>query len=123
MALFAGVTQQALRSDALTWVCSLERVPYTIVQMATHGVMQEYEGVPAKAYYGAPDTVPLWANFREWEAFLQHDHPENHAMLMHGIGLDDFFFGFHEPATWQSIDLDVVDLRRYDRADAGNQSA
>ena len=34
--------------------------------MATCGVMQVFDGVPAQAYYGAPDTVPLWGNFREW---------------------------------------------------------
>lgn len=123
MALFSAVCHQAQRSDALTWVCSLERVPYQIVQMATHGVMQEFEGVPAKAYYGAPDTVPLWANFREWEAWLRREHPTTHALLFEGVGLDDYRLAFADPPKWPAPgDDDVIDLRRYERADAGTGS-
>jgi len=114
MALFAGVTQQALRSDAQTWVCSLERVPYQIVQAATKGVMQEFGGVEPHSYYGAPDTVPLWGNFREWEAYLRRYHLDVHARLTEGAGLDDYFFGFAEPATWETVEPEVIDLRRYD---------
>lgn len=123
MALFSGVCQQAQRSDAHTWVCSLERVPYQIVQAATHGVMQEFDGVDAKAYYGAPDTVPLWANFREWEAWLRRDHPSTRSLLFEAAGLTDYFFGVRGEPRWPSTDSEVIDLRRYERTDAGTGSA
>lgn len=124
MGLFCGLTQQALRSDALTWVCSLERVPYQIVQGVSHGVMHEFDGVPARPYYGAPDTVPLWSNFRVWEAWVRRTHPDTHALLIDAAGMEaEYFFGFHEPPTWESIEPDVIDLRRYERAEAGTGSA
>jgi hypothetical protein len=113
-ALYSGVTQHALRSDAVTWVCSLERIPYILVQASTHDVMHEFDGVPAKPYYGAPDTVPLWANFREYEAYLRVVDPRMHAAYTRGDGLDQYFFGWHDEPQWEPIDLEVVDLRTYD---------
>ena len=88
-ALYAAVFQHALRSDAQTWVCSLERVPYILVQDSSVHVMNEFRGVPSRPYYGAPDTVPLWSNFRHHEAYLRKYHPAAHAMFTFSEGLTD----------------------------------
>lgn len=115
-ALMAAVFRRALGSDAHTWVCSLERVPYILIQAATENVMHEFEGVEGRPYYGAPDTVPLWANFREYEAYLRRDHPDTMAWLMGRTShLDQYFFAFPggEP-TWDELDAEVIDLRMYE---------
>lgn len=114
-ALMAGVLRRALMSDAHTWVCSLERIPYLLVQAATRNVMHEFVGVEGRPYYGAPDTVPLWANFREYEAYLRRDHPDTWGWLVAGVGLDQYFFGYPDgPAEWDELDPEVIDLRMYD---------
>ena len=114
-ALYAGLMQQGLRSDAKTWVCSLDRIPYILVQAAAKDIMQEFDGVPGQPYYGAPDTVPLWANIWDYEYYLRTQHPDAYAMYAHSVGLDDqYFFGFAEPPTWVAPDPEVIDLRMYD---------
>ena len=83
--------RRALASDANTWVCSLDRIPYLLVQAATQNVMHEFDGVEGRPYYGAPDTVPLWSNFREYEAYLRRDHPATRGWLVEGVGLGPRF--------------------------------
>ncbi|NLA36430.1 MAG: hypothetical protein GX868_12220 [Actinobacteria bacterium] len=113
-ALYAMVFQHALRSSAETWVCSLERVPYILVQVSSVYVMNEFRGVESKPYYGAPDTVPLWSNFRHHEAYLRKYHPSAHAMFTHSDGLTErYYFGFSEPAQWEPLSEEVIDLRLY----------
>lgn len=116
-ALYAAVFQHALRSDAQTWVCSLERVPYILVQVSSVNVMNEFEGIPAKAYYGADDTVPLWSNFRHHEAYLRKHHPKAHGIYTFSDGLTDrYFFGFRGNSEWEPMGDEVIDLRWYDPA-------
>jgi hypothetical protein len=102
-ALFAAVLQHAIRSDAVTWVCSLDRIPYILVQAWGIDVMHEFDGVPGQPYYGAADTVPLWCNFRPYERNLAVIDPDRHARLMHNRGLEDYFFGWPDER--------VIDLR------------
>jgi hypothetical protein len=102
-ALCAAVFQHALRSDANTWVCSLDRIPYMLIQAYTANVMQEFAGVEGHAYHGAADTVPLWTNFREYEERLRRDHPDLHQLFVHNLGLEDYFFGWPDER--------VIDLR------------
>ena len=102
-ALCAAVLQHALRSDANTWVCSLDRVPYQLIQAYTADVMEEFEGVEGRPYHGAADTVPLWCNFREYEARLRRDHADLHALYCNNAGLQDYFFGWPDER--------VIDLR------------
>lgn len=114
-ALFGAVLRRALMGDAVTWVCSLERIPYILVQAAGRDVMHEFDGVEAKAYYGAPDTVPLWANFREYEVGLRRDFPESWAWLVGNEGLEQYFFGYPEGKfSYEPLDGAVIDLRRYE---------
>lgn len=114
-ALYAAVFQHALRSDAHTWVCFIERIPYILAQEAAGNVWNEFRGVEAKAYYGAPDTVPLWSNFRHHEAYMRKYHPKAHAMFALSEGLSDrYFFGFSGPATWEPLGEEVIDLSLYE---------
>jgi hypothetical protein len=114
-ALYAGLMQQGVRGNYKTWVCSLDRIPYILVQAAAHDIMHEFDGVPGQPYYGAPDTVPLWANVWDYEYYLRKNFPESYAMYAYSVGLEDrYFFGFAEPASWVAPDPEVIDLRRYD---------
>ena len=115
-ALYAALLQRALGSDANTWVCMLDRIPYILIQAVGRDVMNEFTGVAGKPYYGAEDTVPLWANFREYESYIRRDHPDAHALLVRSEGLlDQYFFGFPDgPPTWEPLDPEVIDLRMYE---------
>jgi hypothetical protein len=103
-ALCAGVFQHALRSDANTWVCSLDRVPYQLIQAYTGDVMSEFDGVDGAPYYGAEDTVPLWCNFREYEQRLIAERQDLYAWLVNCEGLEDYFF------AWPETLVEVIDL-------------
>jgi hypothetical protein len=93
-ALEAGIYQRSLYDmpDIKTWVCSLDRVPYQLIQNDTHDAFQEFAGISPQTYYGSPDTIPLWSNFREWNEVLRAEHPDTYAMY-NGAGLDDYYFG------------------------------
>jgi S-adenosylmethionine decarboxylase len=101
-ALCAGLYQRSLETDALTWVCSLDRVPYILIQEYGGGVMNEFDGVPAQPYYGSDDTTPLWCNFREYAARLEVERPDIWARFAKCEGLDDYFI----TATLSSFSLE-----------------
>lgn len=91
-ALCAGLYQRSLTTDAVTWVCSLDRIPYILIQEYGGGhVMDEFEGVPAQPYYGSDDTVPLWCNFREYAARIEVERPDVWRRFAKYEGLDDYF--------------------------------
>jgi len=115
-ALYAALLQRALGSQANTWVCLMERIPYLLVQAIGKDVMNEFDGVDSRPYHGAPDTIPVWANFREYEAYLGRAHPDSHDLLVKSAGLlDQYYFGFPGGApTWDPLDPDVIDLRMYE---------
>ncbi len=96
-ALCAGLYQRSLATDALTWVCSLDRVPYILIQEYSGNSMNEFDGVPAKSYYGSDDTVPLWCNFREYAARIERERPDIWKRFARCEGLDDYFFAFDAP--------------------------
>lgn len=92
-ALCAAVFQRSLaRTELLTWVCSLARVPYLLIQAYTDGVMREFDGVPSRPYHGDEDTVPLWSNFREHEEYLRRKNPALWRRYACSEGLEKYFF-------------------------------
>jgi S-adenosylmethionine decarboxylase len=90
-ALCAGLYQRSLRTDALTWVCCLDRIPYILIEEYGGGVMSEFEGVRSQRYYGSDDTTPLWCNFRAHAARIVTERPDIWARFMKYEGLDDYF--------------------------------
>ena len=119
-ALYAALMQRFLSSSANTFVCALDRIPYLLIQAASRGILNEFDDVGSISYYGSDDTTPLWANFREHEAYLRLFQEETHDRLIKLQGLSEkFFFGYpNGQPVWQSLDLQVVDLREY----SGNRS-
>jgi hypothetical protein len=98
-ALCAGLFRRSLAGDTQTWVCSLDRVPYILIQQYTADVFSEFDGVPPRPYYGSPDTVPLWSNFRDHELRLIAEFPELHERYALGAGLEDYFLAPPEHAA------------------------
>jgi hypothetical protein len=103
-ALSASVLQHALRSEAVTWVCSLDRIPYQLIQIYGGDVMEEFEGIEGQPYYGAEDTVPLWCNLVPYEERLRTTRPDLYCWLIDNEGLEDYFF------AWPETLVDVIDL-------------
>lgn len=92
-AVEAGVYQRTFydKPEIKTWVCSLDRIPYQLIQYDTHNAFNEFEGVDPHYYYGSEDTTPLWCNVREYRERLKSDHPESYAKFNDMVGLEDFF--------------------------------
>lgn len=92
-ALCAGLFQYSLAQPEIkTWVCSLARVPYILIQEYTDNVMEEFDGVDGQPYYGDDDTVPLWSNFREYETRLKETNPTLYARYAESVGLENYSF-------------------------------
>lgn len=118
-ALSASVLQHALRSEAVTWVCSLDRIPYQLIQAYGGDVMEEFEGIEGQPYYGAEDTVPLWCNLIPYEERLRTTRPDLYCWLIDCQGLEDYFFAW--PETLVEV-IDLTDTAMAERRAAADQT-
>jgi hypothetical protein len=92
-ALCAGVFQMSLNDpEVKTWVCSLARVPYILIQAYTSNCFSEFDGVPSQPYYGDTDTTPLWCNVIELADRIITEEPDIYARYHDNVGLENYFF-------------------------------
>jgi len=92
-ALCAGVFQTSLKDGITkTWVCSLARIPYIIIQEKTGNAFYEFAGVPSAPYHGDTDTTPLWCNLDELFDMTKSNDPSRYQKYYEGVGLEDYFF-------------------------------
>ncbi len=92
-ALCSSIVQYCLTTDGIeTLVCSLDRVPYQLIQAYTDDGFSEFDGVSGQPYYGAHDTVPLWGNWKSYLRRVQRSSVDTYARLVHLDGLDNYYF-------------------------------
>lgn len=92
-ALCAGIFQTTLKDGVTkTWVCSLARIPYMIIQDKTGDAFSEFDGVSSAPYYGDNDTTPLWCNvIKLYEHIVENDEAR-YKKYYEGFGLEDYYF-------------------------------
>jgi len=126
-AICASVFQRVLSTDVETMVCAFERIPAMLVQAFTGDFWNEFDGVPARPYYGAPDTIPMWSNPREYELRIRTTRQDlyDKFVLLEGLA-ERYHFAWPDGAPqWEPLeaevdlrdraeDEEVVDLRQYD---------
>lgn len=118
-AICAGVFQRALSAGVLTMVCAFERIPSILVQAFTGNYWNEFDDVPSRPYYGAADTIPMWANPRDYEYWTRTQRQDLHDVFIGCAGLEKYHFAWpHGVPVWSpNSEHDVVDLTRYEVAE------
>lgn len=116
-AICASVFHRVLSSGAQTMLCAFERIPAMLVQAFTGDFWNEFDGIPAKPYYGAPDTLPMWANPRDYLERIHTTRPDLYAKFVMLEGLSEkYHFAWPDGMPVSALaEEPVIDLRERDR--------
>jgi len=88
MGLYQTLTLGALLS-ATEWFVAILDVPvFRLIRWKLRMIFSGYQGVEPRPYLGSAASIPAWCDVVASERYLARDHPDLHAILCKGTGLE-----------------------------------